>query len=377
MGRDLAKLADGQSLRRAYATKRFLESAKYVGLSCICLLGLALGVSFWRDGPRRPVASIRVSSPEAREAYRRGQLWFHKGSLSAFQKAEEEFQRAIRSEPTFAAAYAHLGLVYMWKARGEDKTLIEKARLAALQALRFEPDLPEGHSLLASTIQLLNHDRKGAEQELRRAYKANSASADVLYQYANNYLVLGLTNDSVRFLEKALRVESRSELRLQNAGWIYLGSRQPQKALAKFDELLALEPTSAARLAHLRIRAFCDLNDFDRAIAVEKDAALLGGQNAEQLQERFRRFEAAFHEGGPEGYWRQKLAAAESEHAGPVTLAALYARTGNRDAAFLQLESALKLDPSRLYGTINVESAFDSLRTDQRFSGLLKQLGMR
>ncbi|PYK17503.1 MAG: hypothetical protein DME55_09925, partial [Verrucomicrobia bacterium] len=67
-----------------------------------------------------------------------------------FLKAEPLFEQAIKLDPNFAAAFAGLSLVESWIYHSFDPTPSrrEKARRNADEALRLQPDLPEGHLAL-------------------------------------------------------------------------------------------------------------------------------------------------------------------------------------------------------------------------------------
>jgi TolB-like protein len=65
-------------------------------------------------------------------------------------KAEELFERAIKLDPKFAAAFAGLSMVESSIYHNFEPTPAhrEKARLNAVEALRLQPNLPEGHLAL-------------------------------------------------------------------------------------------------------------------------------------------------------------------------------------------------------------------------------------
>src|SRR5215813_9350425 len=62
-------------------------------------------------------------------------------------KAEELYEQAIKLDPSFALAFAGLSTVESWMYHSYEPTTArrEKARLNADEALRLQPDLPEGH----------------------------------------------------------------------------------------------------------------------------------------------------------------------------------------------------------------------------------------
>src|SRR5213075_1952011 len=62
-------------------------------------------------------------------------------------KAEQLFEQAMKLDPNFAAAFAGLSMVESWAYHSFDPLPArrEKARTAANEALRLQPDLPEAH----------------------------------------------------------------------------------------------------------------------------------------------------------------------------------------------------------------------------------------
>ena len=69
---------------------------------------------------------------------------------SNLQKAEELYQRAVQLDPKFALAFAELSRLESWIYHSSDPTAArrEKARVAAEEARRLQPNLPETHAAL-------------------------------------------------------------------------------------------------------------------------------------------------------------------------------------------------------------------------------------
>ena len=82
----------------------------------------------------------------------------NKYRLRTFEEADcrialEMYEKAVELDSTFAEAYAWLGFshvaLYWWR-YDETSSRLEKARIAIDKALDLEPNLPEGHSALAT-----------------------------------------------------------------------------------------------------------------------------------------------------------------------------------------------------------------------------------
>src|SRR4029450_6890337 len=98
-----------------------------------------------------------------------------------YLKAVPLFEQAIKLDPNFAAAFAGLSLVESWIYHSFDPTpgRREKARRNADEALRLQPDLPEGHLALGFSCYYgdRDSDRGLAEFEIAKRDLPNEAQA--------------------------------------------------------------------------------------------------------------------------------------------------------------------------------------------------------
>src|SRR5207247_8954264 len=98
-----------------------------------------------------------------------------------FLKAEPLFEQAIKLDPNFAAAFAGLSIVESWIYHSFDPTPSrrEKARRNADEALRLQPDLPEGHLALGFSYYYgdREYERALTEFEIARRDLPNESQA--------------------------------------------------------------------------------------------------------------------------------------------------------------------------------------------------------
>src|SRR5262249_14707403 len=96
-------------------------------------------------------------------------------------KAEPLFEQAIKLDPNFAAAFAGLSMVESWMYHSFDPLPArrEKARTAANEALRLQPDLPEAHLALGFSYYYGDRDyeRALAEFEIAKRGLPNESQA--------------------------------------------------------------------------------------------------------------------------------------------------------------------------------------------------------
>src|SRR6266566_1192234 len=97
------------------------------------------------------------------------------------EKAEQLFEQATRLDPNFSGAFAGLAWVEDWMYHTFDPTAArkEKARVAANEAIRLQPDLPEAHLALGFYHYYCERNYQAALNEFAIAKRSLPNSAEV------------------------------------------------------------------------------------------------------------------------------------------------------------------------------------------------------
>ena len=141
-------------------------------------------------------ASGHVPPAEALDAYWRGRHILD--DWERFPESVSFFERAVRLDPGFAAAWAALAQVHAGRAFQEVGPVDEEAaqaREAAARALKLDDTLAEAYAALAQIDYAYGHDWAASERGYRRALEVNPNNARVRRSYA-----LALTSQA-RFAE--------------------------------------------------------------------------------------------------------------------------------------------------------------------------------
>ena len=184
-------------------------------------------------------------------------------------KAEPLFEQAIKLDPHFSLAFAGLSMVESWVYHTFDPLpeRRQKARLNADEALRLQPDLPEGHLALGFSYYYGDRDyeRALAEFEIAKLGLPNEAQA---------YLAIGAIQrrqgkwtESTQNLEKAAALDPKNVSILCNLGYSYMAQRNFEAADKTFDRALVAEPQSfqaAGMKAAVAIQWKGDLGAIDK-----------------------------------------------------------------------------------------------------------------
>src|SRR5262245_16357327 len=188
-------------------------------------------------------------------------------------KAEELFEQAIKLDPKFAAAFAGLSMVQSWMYHEFDPTPArrEKARLNAVESLRLQPNLPEGHLALGFSYYYGDRDyeRGLAEFEIAKRDLPNEGRA---------YLAIGAIQrrqgkwaESTANLEKGVTLDPKNVNILFNLAASYRALRNFEAADQTLDRAMALAPNSLSALGG---KGYCAVLKGDLAEA-EKQLSLI------------------------------------------------------------------------------------------------------
>ena len=161
-------------------------------------------------------------------------------------KAEQPFEQATKLDPNFAAAFAGLSMVESWMYHSWDPLHArrEKARAAANEALRLQPDLPEAHLALGFSYYYGDRDygRALAEFEVAKRDLPNEAQA---------YMAIGAIQrrqgkwaESTANLKKAAELDPKNGAVLLNFAYNYMATRNFEAADKTFDRAIEAAPES-------------------------------------------------------------------------------------------------------------------------------------
>ena len=295
---------------------------------------------------RRAIHNVATRDVEAYDFYLRGRKYFYEFDRKNWQLARQMFERAIKLDPTFALAYAGIGLcwsfLFMYSGSSEVERLL--AEEASSQALELDPDLAEAHASRGMVLSLgENHDE--ASEHFEKALQLNPKLYDAYYFYARASVARGKFAKAARLYEKA--IEARPE---DYQAWLLLP--QVYRSLDREDDATQAHRNGIeAALKHL------ELNPEDvRALY------LCGGSMVEvgQVDEGLELVDRA-------------VTIAPSETGLLYNVACIYATIGRPEEALDYLDRAVKAGYNHKEWLLN-DSDFDSIREDPRFQAIVDRV---
>ena len=327
---------------------------------------------------RQRLAAVRRADSEAFELYLNGRYFSHRG-LDGMPPAVENFQRAVAKDPDYALAYSGLADAYTvqvaWGWESPEQAL-ERAKAAAEKALALNSSLAEVHASLAN-VKLYSWDFRGAEQEFRRALELNPSYANAHHWLSHCLVALGRMNESLAETNRAL-IFDPLDLSIQvHLGWHHYFAREYDQAIAPIRK--ALESDTNSRRSRVNPHAILGAvyeqkGMYDEAIANFRDAVGQSGGIPVYIAQLAH---AQATSGNKAEALRllEELKRPKHKYVPAEEIAAVYAALGQKETAFQWLEQAYQIRSASLIN-LKVDPRFDSLRSDQRFSDLVRRIGL-
>jgi TolB-like protein/Flp pilus assembly protein TadD len=166
--------------------------------------------------------------------------------LQDFKSAINLYDQAIKLDPNFALAHARLSatasnLYHFYEPTEPWK---QKAHAEALESLRLQPNLGEGHLALGLYHYYIEGDYKAALRELALAAQALPNDGDVGLYTAAVLRRSGHWAQALAAYQHAEQLDPRNAITLYDSSQTYFGLRDWQKAAEGMDRVLALFPDS-------------------------------------------------------------------------------------------------------------------------------------
>ena len=322
---------------------------------------------------RKKLTKQGTADPEAYQFYVKGLSYQDTLTGEGWKKALEFFQQAISKDPRYAQAFAGMAHVYLWLGFFDEiptKESLKKAEEAANKALQLDDSVAEAHAA-AGYVALFNWDWRVADQEIRRALELNPNLSLAHFYYGQYFSSQGRLDDAIAEHKRALELDPASQLMNQALCGMYYSSREYDKSIQQCRKVVEMYPDVS--MPHDTISGdYTQKKIYDKALQEYQRSLILQGET-----ELSAAMGKAFAAGEWEGVLRKRVEVSQKHDTSdydPAFVAECYAALDEKDKAFLWLEKAYDEHSSLLF--IKVEPDFDNIRSDPRYSDLLRRMGL-
>ncbi len=309
--------------------------------------------------------------------YLKGRYFWNKWDGASVEKARAHFQQALDLDPAYAQAWT--GLSDAYEILGALSVLspeeaFPRARAAAERALAIDGELAEAHVSLATVLEDYYWDWAGAERHLRQAVGLDPNYAAAHQVYAEHLRDLGRFDDALAEAKKAQELDPLSTPVQLVIGITLYMARRYEEAIVQFQRLLETDPGFTVAYFNLGL-AYTQQGKYEEAISTLQKVDARGGYipNTKAL------LGYSYAASGRRAEARQILDAldelSKEQYVSAFHKAAIHTGLGEKDQALELLEQAYE-ERVGMMRLLKVEPMFDPLRSDPRFTELLKKVGL-
>ena len=328
------------------------------------------------------LTSARPVNPEAYEAYLKGRYEGNSWTEQGLKKSLEYFAQAVQQDPGYAPAWAgladahHLMGLFGFVPR---QVSLPQAKEAALKALQLDETLSDAHVSLANLLAYPNWDLPFQEKELRRGIDLNPNNAQAHQWYGYLLSARGQHDAAILEMKRALELDPLSPNKQNSLAATFYRAGRYDDALQYFRQVP--DPDANSEFRHRRIATIYErkgmwseaMGELLTALRVAGKTEIVASVEREYLSSGYPEAKKTF-------LWadvRETERRARSGYPRPnaVDIAADYALLGEKDQSFEWLETAFR-DHEGLMIYLKTDDRLESLRSDARFSDLVRRIGL-
>jgi serine/threonine protein kinase/tetratricopeptide (TPR) repeat protein len=317
-----------------------------------------------------------TENSEAYQLYLQGRYYWNKRTLEGMQQSIEYFQQAIRKDPRYALAHAGLADAYALLADFNvlpAREVMPKLKSAAREALRLDDNLAEAHTSLA-WASFHDWDWATAGREFRRAIELNPSYPTAHSWYGEYLMALTRFDEALREMNQAYELNPLSQVTNLGLGYRFYYARMYPQAIEQCGKTVALDPDFIS--AHVCLgRAYEQRAMYPDAIAEFRKALQLSEGDTNELAALGHAYASARQQGEARKILAELKGRSQQTYVQPMWIAVIHLALGEKDQAFEWMHKAYE-DRSAWLVDLQVDPAFDSVRTDPRFVDLLRGVGL-
>jgi TolB-like protein/Tfp pilus assembly protein PilF len=316
----------------------------------------------------------RSIDSQAHELYLRGRHFWYKRTEDGMRNSIEFFEEAIRHDPSYAPAYHGISDAHtMLACRGivPAAEAFHKAKTAARQALRIEPELGEGYASLAH-VRLHDWDWVGLEEDFTRSIEFNPGHAITHYWYAEYLMAMGRCEEAVARVQHSQQWDPINAALYASVGMILYLAHRYDEALAVLRQGVEIDRTHY--VLHLRMGLVYQQKRVPkRAIAAMRRAVTLSESGTEALAGLAQSYASAGYDAAARRIVR-KLNGSENRYVSPYNIARIYGSLAEPDRALEWLERAYEEHNPDLI-EVTREPTLQCLHGNAKFRELTRRIG--
>ncbi|HEY0380430.1 MAG TPA: protein kinase [Pyrinomonadaceae bacterium] len=312
---------------------------------------------------------------EAHQLYVAGRYFATRRTAEGLRQAIERLEKAVERDPSFAVAYAEMADCYAllnWYIEPPPADAWERAKEAALDAVRANERVADGHASLGFVLMHSDRDFRGAAREFRRATELKPDNAVAHRWHAFNLSAMGRHDEAVAEIRRAQEINPRSPVVATAFANVLFFAQRYREAIDQCNRALELDPGSLSARIILRW-AYEASGMCTEAFATYEQERAFAGDTPTTRAKHAHVLAACGRSAEARETLRRLVAGRDKEWVTAYEIAVIYSFLGERDEAFNWLDRAAQ---ERAVGLtyVRVDPRVNNLRADPRFNELLRRL---
>ncbi len=198
-----------------------------VAMSVVVLI--AIGVFSVRGPTTHPVTLGQIPS-DARQSYAEGLKRYQQPGSAGVEISRPKFRNVVASAPEFAEGHLFLGKSLVF-AKGANLELAVEAEPHIREALRLNPELPDGYVALGRIALIKDLDPVVAAEFANKALELDARSTEALELMSEIRLLLRDPKGALDYLDQVNNTDALRMSDTARRGWIHLFGREYELAM--------------------------------------------------------------------------------------------------------------------------------------------------
>ena len=344
-----------------------------ISLSIVDKLKLRL-----RGGAKGGILKRHTENPEAYQYYLKGLYYWQMMTPEGNQKAQENYRKAIETDPDYALVYSILGSNFLFAGTLgflPPEVAIKNAKENTETALALDKSIAVAHSTMASIHYLYNWDLVAAEKGYLKSFHLNPNTAWDRFFYAMHLAAVHRYDEAMAESLIALEKDPFNVYISTQVGLLFLKAGRVDEAINRQELTINIYPKGF--LAHLHLGMALEVKGLlDDAIKSYETASVLS--NGSPMAET--KLACALHKDGRKKEAGEKIHRTEqmmeSMYIPSSLLVPYYLLEKDLDKAYQFLEKACEEKDFGLPGLMSTPILEHQMPDDPRFTALLGNTGL-
>ncbi|HEY6443273.1 MAG TPA: hypothetical protein VIY66_08035, partial [Candidatus Acidoferrales bacterium] len=326
---------------------------------------------------KKRLTKRQTHDADAYRLYLQGRHHWNRWTEEGFYKAIEYFQQAVDKDPGYALAYAGIAdshVLLGWNSYLPSKDAYPKAKAAAMEALRLDPDLGEAHTPLAAVLWLHDWQWHEAQIEFKRSLALNPAYPTANHWFAEYVMTMGHHEEAIARMRKSQELDPLSLIIGDAIGWSLYMARRYDDAIEQLQRTVELDPNYPVTYWVLSL-LLRKMDHYERAIAEGEKSVNLSGGSPMMRAALAQTFATAGRKEKAIEILDDLAKLAKQKYVAPYFFAGIHVGLGENDRAMECLEKSYE-EHSHWLIYLHMDPALDALRSMTRFQELLQRVGL-